>query len=309
MSTTVRSGLVLVIALVTVLALSLLAEGAQQPVERRQSAPPSAAQGRQGTSVVPIVGDDTNAVQLRQRLYGVLDRYPPGLGRILRLDPTLLRNEEYLSSYPQLLAFLQQNPEIAHNPGYYLERYDPNFRISEPPDARTEAIRLWRSTIEGFGIMTMIIVMILAVLGLIRYLVEYRRWYRLSRAHSEVQNKILDRFGSNQELLAYLETPAGKRLVEAAPRTPDAPQPVAAPISRILLSVQAGIILMVLAIGIRLVSGRAVDEVQPLLNGVAIVGFALGLGFVLSAGASYILSKRMGLLEPSTPPPTSTHAA
>ena len=47
----------------------------------------------------------------------MLGKYPPSLGRVLKLDPTLMTNQDYLAPYPELAAFLAQHPEVAHNPG------------------------------------------------------------------------------------------------------------------------------------------------------------------------------------------------
>ena len=50
----------------------------------------------------------------------------------------------------------------------------------------------------------------------------------------------------------------------------------------------------------------AIEEVQPVLTSLAVLGFALGIGAIGSAGASYALSRRLGLLQDapaaSTPP-------
>ena len=239
-----------------------------------------------------------NAQETRQQLYRVLEKYPPALGRVLRLDPTLMTNQQYLASYPQLGAFISQYPEVPRNPGFYLERYDPNYTLPEPVDARREAVRMWRDTLEFLGAFTVFVVITFTLFALIRYVVEYRRWHRISKVNAEVHNKILDRFGSNEELLAYIDSPAGRRFLEATPIAPNGAVvgKVAAPYGRILLSVQAGVLLIALALGFMWVSSRAIEEVKEVFMGLSIVGMALGLGCVVSAGASYALSRKLGLL-------------
>jgi hypothetical protein len=238
-----------------------------------------------------------NAQETRQQLYRVLEKYPPALGRVLRLDPTLMTNQQYLASYPQLGAFISQYPEVPRNPGFYLERYDPNYTLPEPVDARREAVRMWRDTLEFLGAFTVFVVITFTLFALIRYVVEYRRWHRISKVNAEVHNKILDRFGSNEELLAYIDSPAGRRFLEATPIAPSAVGgKVAAPYGRILLSVQAGVLLIALALGFMWVSSRAIEEVKEVFMGLSIVGMALGLGCVVSAAASYALSRKLGLL-------------
>ncbi|MBI4264198.1 MAG: hypothetical protein HY657_07470 [Acidobacteria bacterium] len=60
---------------------------------------------------------------------------------------------------------------------------------------------------------------------------------------------------------------------------------------------------MVLAfagLGINFASGRVNEFIQPPLFVLGVLAIALGVGFVLSAGLAYALSRRFGLLEPRT---------
>ena len=283
------------------------------PVANAQSRPARVPQTPQAVEAAPDTTQvapplNQNAGETRRQLYRVLDQYPPGLGRILRLDPTLMTNQAYLASYPNVAAFFAQYPDIPRNPGYYLERYDPNFTFQEPPDARREAVRMWRDVIEFAGAFIVFCVITFALFSILKYIVEYRRWHRISKVNSEVHNKILDRFGSNEELLAYIDSPAGRRFLEAAPIAPPLiPSRVGAPFGRILLSVQIGVLLVALATGLMLVSNRAVEEIQQVFLGLSVIGFCLGVGCVVSAGASYVLSRKLGLLPdvPASPPPAS----
>ncbi len=240
-----------------------------------------------------------NAQETRQQLYRVLEKYPPALGRVLRLDPTLMTNQGYLTSYPQLQSFLSQYPDVPRNPGYYLERYDPNYTFPEPPDSRRDAIRMWQGYLEFLGAFSVFSVGVFALFSIIKYIVEYRRWHRISKVNAEVHNKILDRFGSNEELLAYIDSPAGRRFLEATPIAPNAAvaSRVAAPYGRILLSVQIGVLLLGLSLGLMWVSNRAIEEVREVFMGLSIIGLMLGLGCIVSAGASYVLSRKLGLLQ------------
>ena len=280
--------------------------GQSRPAPARTQQQPGAVEVAPDTSqVIPPLNQ--NAAETRRQLYRVLDQYPPGLGRILRLDPTLMTNQAYLASYPNIAAFFAQYPDIPRNPGFYLERYDPNFIFAEPPDARREAVRMWRDVIEFTGAFIVFCVITFALFSILRYIVEYRRWHRISKVNTEVHNKILDRFGSNEELLAYIDSPAGRRFLEAAPMAPaTVPLRVGAPFGRILISVQIGVLLVALATGLMLVSNRAVEEVQQVFLGLSVIGFCLGVGCVVSAGASYVLSRKLGLLpDAPAPPPAS----
>src|SRR5215510_6526052 len=51
--------------------------------------------GPQGRANVNVA-EDANAQQTMQRLQELLQQYPPSLGKVLALDPTLLTDEPYL---------------------------------------------------------------------------------------------------------------------------------------------------------------------------------------------------------------------
>jgi len=269
------------------------AQAVEAPAQNRQTA---ATQQPTAPAPSPLHQD---AEQTRRDFYEVLDKYPPAVGRVMRLDPTLMTNPSYLASYPNLGTFLAQYPDIARNPGYYLERYEYNYAHDRPVDAKTQSLRMWEDALTFMGAFAVFCVVMFALFSLIKYIVEYRRWNRISRVNAEVHNKILDRFGSNEELLAYVDSPAGRRFLEATPIAPNAPpaRTVGAPYGRILLSVQVGVILVALAIGFTLITGRAIDEVQPVVASLAALSLCLGLGSIVSAAASYMLSRKLGLLE------------
>ena len=176
-------------------------------------------------------------------------RYPPSLPRILKMDPTLLTNEGYLQPYPQLASFLKEHPQVAHNPAYFFAQYgeNGNFYRETPQD---RAVNMWRSTIEGFTIASVALAIFGGVTWLLKMLVDHRRWSRLSKIQTEVHNKVLDRMQSNEDLLAYIQTPAGRRFLESAPIPLESPRAIGAPLGRILWSAQAGAVLTVLGIGI-----------------------------------------------------------
>lgn len=267
--------------------------------------PAAAAQPRQSAKEAERVlrGDQTSvttaatvdADDTRRRFEEVLRAYPPSLARVLRLDPTLMSNADYLQPYPGLKAFLDQHPEIRHNPGYFFAGFrDDGAYFRETPQDR--AIQMWRSTIEGFTIGTVILAIASGLFWLIKTLVDHRRWSRLSKIQTEVHTKILDRFQSNEDLLAYIQTPAGRRFLESAPISLDLPRATPAPLGRILWSAQAGAVLTVLGAGILLVSRTTLEEVAPPLAAMGAIVVALGIGFVVSAVLAYALTRRFGLM-------------
>jgi hypothetical protein len=259
---------------------------------RQAPAPDSTA----AQTVVPVqVAVDAN--ETREQLRSLLRQYPPSVNQVFRIDPSMLTNEHYLATYPALAAFLASHPEVAHNPAYFVGTTQGNDWFDGPPESA--AVGVWRNIVDGLEICTVVITITLALVWLVKMLLDYRRWLRMSRVQTEAHTKLLDRFGSNQELLAYIETPAGRRFLEAAPM-PVSPEPfraVHAPLGRILWSVQVGVVLVAGGAGLLFVSARQIPEIGQPLWAIGSLGVALGLGFVVSALISYLLSWRLGLLK------------
>jgi len=281
-----------------------------EPVAGQPAQPAQPVESRQAplTQTVPgVTGRD--AEETRRAFYQALQQYPPALGYVLRLDPTLLNNPGYLASYPSVAAFVAQSPDIPRNPGFYLQQFNPNdYLSSRALDPKSQAIAMWNDVLEFLGAFAVFGAVVFALYSFLKYIVEYRRWHRTSKMNAEVHNKILDRFGSNEELLAYIESPAGRRFLEATPIAQSAPpeRSVGAPFGRILGSVQVGVILLALGAGLMLISDSAVEEVRPMLTSLAVLGLCLGVGAIGSAGASYALSRKLGLLQaPPAPRPQS----
>ena len=255
-----------------------------------------------------LVTNEQDARETRTDLENVLKRLPPTVGRVMRLDPSLMRNQTYLAPYPTLAAFLQTHPAVVQNPGYYLEHIEYEFwNPREPQDARTQALRMWEEMFQGLAIFVVISTIATAVLWLLKTMIEHRRWYRTSKVQTEVHTKLLDRFTSNEDLMAYMQTPSGRRFLESAPLPIEGPsKTVTAPLSRILWSLQVGIVLATGGFGTLFVSGRVIDEIAQPLFALGVLVLALGAGFVVSAGASFVLSRRLGLLDPPNTPREQT---
>ncbi len=246
--------------------------------------------------VAPIV--EVHALETREQLREVLSRYPPDLGRILKMDPTLLQNPDYLAQYPALASFLAAHPAVAHNPGYYLEFVRLSSNYSVPDDPRSQALAMWGNVMDGIAVFTVMVFFGSLFAWLVRTLLAHRRWLRTSRVQTEVHNKLLDRFAGTGDLAAYIQTPAGQRFLEAAPLADDAgSRAVAAPLGRILWSAQIGVVLVIGGLGFQFISGRVIPEVAEGLWVIGVLAVSFGLGFVLSGALSYVLSRRLGLFD------------
>jgi hypothetical protein len=247
--------------------------------------------------------EDANAPQTQQRLQELLQQYPPTLGRVLALDPTLLNNDGYLQAYPQLDTFLAQHPEIAHNPSYFFDQQlrELTRRQYDYNEPRVATIRAIDQGLAGLGFLIGFITVVLTIAWIVRSVMEHRKWQRASKTHVETHTRLMERLTSNDELIAYMQSPAGRRFLEAAPIPLEAgPKMLNAPFGRILWSVQAGVVVAALGVGLIYASMRLganefynAGEIPLLVIGIA--SLAIGVGFFISALAAYGLSYRLGL--------------
>lgn len=149
---------------------------------------------------------------------------------------------------------------------------------------------------------------ILAILWLLRTVFEHRRWNKMLKVQTETHAKLLDRFGSSQDMLAYMQSEAGKRFLEAPVFEVQRRQVSALPFDRILWSVQAGIVAAFVGTGLLFLLGRVGPGNRTGLEVVGTLILTLGLGFLVSGGVSYILAKHFGLLEKPEALTRSPHA-
>jgi len=258
-------------------------------------APRAAVQGERGGQV-PAEPHDANST--RDQLMEVLDQYPPALGRVLKLDSSLITNQAYLAPYPALVTFLNQHPDVARSPAFYFERVPVGTGGYYNPE-RSASQRMWEDVMAGTAVVAVVVTIVGLLTWLVRTLIDYRRWHRLSRVQAEVHNKLLDRFTANDELIAYVQSPAGSRFLTSAPITLEANgRTLSAPFGRILWSVQAGLVLAMAGIGLQYASGRVTADASEPLMTIGILALMLGVGFILSALVAFLLSKRLGLFEP-----------
>ena len=257
--------------------------------EQQPAVPPQTA---------PITIDE-NARETRDRLRELLEQYPPSLAQVLRLDPSLISRADYIAPYPRLAAFLAQHPEVAHNPSYFIG--DPRFTV---PDTRNRALNLLEDVLGGMAALTVFGTIVGFLVWVIRSIISYRSWQHIVKIQTDAHTKIFDRLASNDEMLAYIQSPAGQRFLTSTSTAVDlSPRAIGAPIGRILWSVQVGVVIAFAGIGLFVARNIMMEEVAQVLYVLSILAMSLGLGFVVSALIAYFLSQRLGLLESRT-----THA-
>lgn len=129
-----------------------------------------------------------------------------------------------------------------------------------------------------------------AIVWIVRTVAVNRRLVQIAKLQSDMQTRLLEKFGTSQELVTYLESSAGQRFLESA--TIERRNPF----GRILGSIQAGIVLTMAGLGFFFLHDRW-DRAEEGFLFLATMGVALGVGFLLSSAAAYFLSKSWGLLD------------
>jgi|SRR5688572_27911284 len=152
-----------------------------------------------------------------------------------------------------------------------------------------------------------------AFIGIITWLVGalsvHLRWMKASQSQAEVHSKMMDRMTTNEELLAYIQSPAGRRFLEATPIQPEADGPaLRAPSGPIIWSMMAGIVLSTVGAGFRVAGSTIGDEVQQAFNVVGVIILALGIGFMIASLMAYVVSSRLGLFPERRVATDSTNA-
>jgi hypothetical protein len=270
------------------------------PQQPRASATP------QPQAASPVTNEEVSAT--REQLFKLL-RLSPTLTSVVARDPSLLANQDYVShNNPELAQFLQQHSEIIRNPEFYLFASGWGGRNREQrlervvwPDLTGQAYAIDKTS--DYLAFLVFLCFLAAALWLLRVILENRRWGRIVKLQSEVHTKLLDRFAGSQELLTYMNTDAGKRFLESAPISAGFGAEPQAKMSmmRILTPLQLGIVITLLGSGSLLLRNNAQLEARSqffLVFGT--LGLMLGIGFIISAGISYVLARHMGLLAPSS---------
>ena len=240
--------------------------------------------------------DEAKAVVVRDQFLRVLRQYPPSLATVWKADPTLV-TDQYLAPFPGMVAFLQQHPEIRRNPGWYLEPFRNSYDgyYYDPRQAS------WNNLMEMAGVFVIMLTITGALGWLVRTAVDYRRWGRLAKVQAEAHTKLLDRFTGNEELLTYVQSAAGRKFLQSSPISLDgSSRPMGSSISRILWSMQAGVVFLAAGLGMNYISRHIdPDKADPVFT-LSVIVLSLGLGFLASSALSYVMSRRLGLLG-STP--------
>jgi hypothetical protein len=233
---------------------------------------------------------DQRADETRNQLNELLQDHPPAVREVLQREPALLTNADYLAPYPRLAAFAAAHPEIGRSPSYFLG--EPH-RI-ERDDSGTW---MWRELMTSISVGFLLLGAGLGFGWIVRTALDHRRWQRVSKVQVDTHSKLLDRMTTGEDLRAYMESPAGRQFLESAPIALDGRStPLAAPVSRILWSMQVGVVALFLGIALQFVSRGVIDDAAQPLRVLGVLVTAIGGGFLISSALSYALSRKLGLL-------------
>jgi len=271
--------------------------------------PPSGAPARRSAqpAMAATPPSDQEVADTQEQLLKLL-RMSPTLTTVVAHDPSLLSDQQYVErNNPELAEFLVAHPDVAQNPDFYL------FSNLDPHDGRRDRA-LERAVWPEFGgqdrepstavalvdrgsPLVGFVAFFLVSAWIARLFVESRRWSRAFKMQSDVHARLIDKFTNSQELAAYMETEAGKKFLEGVPvqtgletgqRMPNA-------VARILTPLQIGVVMALLGAGLLALRHAGPDTYEPMLV-LGVIVLMPGVGFILSAGATWVLARRLGML-------------
>ncbi|MGE0394349.1 MAG: hypothetical protein AB7I25_08670 [Vicinamibacterales bacterium] len=218
--------------------------------------------------------------ELRQTLWrDVLGQYPASVGRSIQLKPVLISQDDFLSRYPALEAFLKEHPEVRLNQGFFFPALPHEERGGDSSGAVGGLIV---ATIVPLGFFA-------SVVGIGWFI--YQRSRIALQVRQETTTKLIDGLLAREDLVSQLDTPAGRRIIDSLNR-----QPEPAPAARIIRSVRVGIVLVFGGASFILMQGMFSPGLSSQLVAFGTLTGMVGLGFLASAGVSLVLSRRLGLL-------------
>jgi hypothetical protein len=297
---TLTTRTILILMLVLALAGELIAQEESTSTAETST---TAAAAPETAAETPTETEDTGNpspgrhYEVREQLSRLLEQHPDELWMILKLDPALLTNDAFMSGYPEVQELVARHPEILKNPRFYLAEFN------SPAQDRSVLDDIF----AGLAVFGGIGLTVFALGWLVRTLIEQKRWKQLSRTQSDVHNKILDRFGTSEQLLEYIRTPAGGKFLESAPIPLHVERPANGRTStlatRILWSVQIGVVTAIVGLGMLLLSAVFEKDASQGLFALGAIALCVGAGFIGSAAVSLKLSRRLGLWDDGGAPP------
>jgi hypothetical protein len=269
------------------------------------AAPLAVGQSHAAAAPTAQAPSEKDVADTQEQLLHLL-RLSPTMTAAVAADPSLLADQAYVArSNPELAQFMASHPDIARNPEFYLfsnlkgGRRDKALEREIWPDL-TPPQQQESAAPRVVGALIPILVSLgffAALCWIINIFVQSRRWNRAFKQQSEIHGRLIDKFSSSQELAAYMQTEVGQRFLSINASSLGGDSGIRMPntVSRVLTSLSAGIVLALLGVGFLLLRNAGPDMPEPML----VVGTLLlmpGIGFILSAGVTWVLARRLGLM-------------
>jgi hypothetical protein len=238
-------------------------------------------------------------------------------------QPKLIRDKAYLQRHPELAAFLKDHPEVAQRASF-AEVWPVPVEMGQEavpflgketlagpcgPALKIQALQYEvekarsgrfadRYDFGDIGPFLVFVIILSALLWVFKVILDNRRWGKVAKVQAEVHSKLLEKFGNSQELLTYMGTEPGKRFLESQPFQLEAEgaRPTPYPLGRMLFSMQLGVVLLLVGLGLLFLRSHVTEGAQGCLV-LGTLASTVGIGFLLSTAASYGLSQHLGLLE------------
>ena len=151
-----------------------------------------------------------------------------------------------------------------------------------------------REIINGVTTLVFGVVIIVCVAWIVAAVVTALKQRANTRTRSEIYNRLIDKFATAPEFIAFLQSDAGLKFIEENAAEPSVP------LGRILASVQIGIVLALLGAGLlvtgNIFGGSLGGDLYIVLTVGGVIGLMIGGGLLISAAVSYRLCKAWGIL-------------
>jgi hypothetical protein len=270
--------------------------------------PSAVAQSHPTAAATALAPSESDVADIQAQFLKLL-RLSPVLTTVVARDPSLLSDQQYVArNNPELAQFMAAHPDIAKNPDFYLfshlegghgDRAEALERAVWPDIAPSAP---WRpnqaaEVVDKLVPLVGLPVFFFIVFLIVRLFVESRRWNRALKMQSEIHGRLIDKFSTSQDLAAYLETEAGQRFLAASPTAtgPAFVQQMPNAVARILTPLTAGIVMVLAGLGLIAIRNSSPDTSTPLFI-LGVLALMPGIGFILSAAATWIVANRLGLL-------------
>jgi hypothetical protein len=126
---------------------------------------------------------------------------------------------------------------------------------------------------------------------IVHIVVDGNRRKERIKTFTEFYSRLIDRMATPKEFGDFLQTPGGQRFLETL--TVERGHPI----ERVLRAIQTGLVLLLLGMGCFAGGTFAAFDDRSGLRVVAMIFMSLGVGFLLSATASFSITKSLGLLK------------